>query len=90
MFSVRQKQPATLDGTVVATLETESYTTPQVPLDVSSALLIGDENTSVGVESVDRVDKLTHVIDRASGKTAAGCTPPSISPDFHWVVLEMP
>ena len=56
-FSVCQKQPATLDDAVSATLEMESYLPLQSPPAVNSTLPAPEEPTI----SVDAVDKVTHL-----------------------------
>ena len=58
-FSVRQKQPATLDDAVTATLEMESYLPPQSLSVVDIG--IGGNTDSVGV--VGQVAQLTHAVE---------------------------
>ena len=59
-FSVRQKQPTTLDDTVAATLEMESYLSPQA---VHSTLQEHGESAS-GVGAVSQITQLAHVVGR--------------------------
>ena len=65
-FSVRQKQPNSLDDAVAATLEMESYLPPhtQVSSGVSSTLPTEDKRTASGVDSIDKVAQLTRVVER--------------------------
>lgn len=63
-FSVRQKQPATLDDAVAATLEMESYMPPHMSSGINSTLPAEDRSASVDVDSVDKVDQLARVVER--------------------------
>ena len=60
-FSVRQKQPPTLDDAVAATLEMESYLSPQP---VSSALQEPKEPAPAGVDAVGQITELVRVVGR--------------------------
>jgi hypothetical protein len=63
-FSVRQKQPATLDDAVTATLEMESYLPPQSLSVVDIG--IGGNTDSVGV--VGQVAQLTHAVEELTSR----------------------
>ena len=60
-FSVHQKQPSTLDDTVAATLEMESYIPPS---SINSTLSSEDEPAPISMESIDQVTQLTRVVER--------------------------
>ena len=64
-FSVRQKQPTSLDEAVAATIEMESYLVPQAT-SISSTLPTEDTPAPAcsGVESVDKVSQLARVVER--------------------------
>ena len=65
-FSVRQKQPSTLDEAIALTVEMESYVSPQTPAGVSSTLPAEDGPVPVNVDAVDRdrVGQLTQMVER--------------------------
>ena len=66
-FSVKQKQPKTLDEAVAATLEMESYLVGGSTGTVSTL----ESNEECGVRSVgtiDRVEELTRVVERLAGQ----------------------
>ena len=60
-FSVRQKQPTTLDDAVAATLEMESYLSPQA---VHSTLQESGEVAPVGIDAASQITQLVHVVGR--------------------------
>ena len=61
-FSVRQKQPATLDEAVAATIEMESYLPPQSVSGVCPDA--AGEVPPLSVESVDSMTKLTQLVGK--------------------------
>ena len=67
-FSVRQKQPSTLDEAIALTVEMESYMSPQASAGVSSTLPAEDGSGPgpVSVDAVDRyrVGQLTQIVER--------------------------
>ena len=67
-FSVRQKQPDTLDEAVAATLEMESYLQPPQGQSGVSAYLPVAEPVGVGIDSVDRVTQLTGLVEKLAGQ----------------------
>ena len=67
-FSVRQKQPATLDEAVAVTLEMESYLQLSRPLDVSVCLPPVEEHSGASIDSVDKVMELTGVVEKLAGQ----------------------
>ena len=60
-FSVRQKQPSTLDDAVAATLEMESYLPSQQLASVSTAVSRPDEDSTTNCRNVDAVDPVSHL-----------------------------
>ena len=84
-FSVRQKQPSTLDEAVAATLEMESYLPPPPPHSISPCLPVDAEHTSMKVESVDQVtsmvEKLTERVEKLQLLVADRDRQPSRAPD---------
>ena len=60
-FSVRQKQPTTLDDAVAATLEMESYLPPQT---INSTLRQADEPEPASVDAVSQITQLVRVVGR--------------------------
>lgn len=65
-FSVRQKQPATLDEAVAVTLEMESYMQLSRPSDVNVCLPPAEQLTGTGVDSVNKMVELTGVVEKLS------------------------
>ena len=63
-FSVRQKQPATLDDAVAATLEMESYLPPHSLPAVNSTLPASKEPVVASVDAVDKITQLTRVVEK--------------------------
>ena len=64
-FSVRQKQPSTLDEAVASTLEMESYLPPQ---GASSVDTVHNESECATVDSADKVTQLALVVDKLAGQ----------------------
>ena len=96
---MRQKQPTTPDDAVAATLEMESYLSPQA---VNSTLQEHGESAS-GVGAVSQITQLARVVGRLaeqvekmqqeSKKTPAASNRRSTSPNketIHQHVLELP
>jgi len=65
-FSVRQKQPATLDEAVAVTLEMESYLQLSRPSDINVCLPPVEQRSGASVDSVDKVAELTGVVEKLS------------------------
>ena len=63
-FSMRQKQPSTLDDAVAATLEMESYLPSQQLASVSTAVSRPDEDYTTNCRNVDAVDPVSHLTMR--------------------------
>ena len=63
-FSVRQKQPPTLDDAVAATLEMESYLPPHSLPAVNSTLPAFEEPVVASVDAVDKITQLTHIVEK--------------------------
>ena len=64
-FSVKQKNPGTLDDTVAATLEMESYT--ESPTNRTGAVsILQPENETATVAAIGPVEKLTRMVERLS------------------------
>ena len=60
-FSVRQKQPSTLDDAVVATLQMESYLPSQQLSSVSTTVTGHEEDSTTACWIVDAVDPVSHL-----------------------------
>ena len=64
-FSVKQKNPGTLDDAVAATLEMESYT--ESPTNRTGAVsILQPENETATVAAIGPVEKLTRMVERLS------------------------
>ena len=69
-FSVRQKQPSTLDEAVAATLEMESYLPVPPPQGVSPCLPTGSSEppSLMNVDSVDQMTQLKTMVEKLTGQ----------------------
>ena len=66
-FSVRQKQPSTLDDAVAATLEMESYLPSQILSSICTSVPGPEEGSTtvcLNVDSVDQVSRLTRMVEK--------------------------
>ena len=68
VFSVKQKQPKTLDEAVAATLEMESYLVGAGSTGTVSTLELSKEREVCSVDAIDKVEKLTRAVEQLAGQ----------------------